>query len=104
MFYDVTELLSGTKYVTANLMFPMICNIFLAIKKWQSSDNPKVEEMSIKMKEKFNKNWSDVHGLMVVAAVLDPRYKLQLLNALFLKIHGSESVAEESVNKVKYVF
>ncbi|CAA0812143.1 Zinc finger BED domain-containing protein DAYSLEEPER [Striga hermonthica] len=101
MFYDVTELLSGTKYVTTNLFFPKICNIFLAIRRWQRSDNPKVEEMSRKMKEKFNKYWSDVHGLMVVAVVLDPRYKLQLLNALFLKIHGSVSVADESVNKVK---
>jgi glutamine amidotransferase PdxT len=57
--------------------------------------------MSSKMKEKFNKYWIDVHGLMAVAAVLDPRYKLHLLNALFLKIHGSESTTMEAVNKVK---
>jgi len=101
MFYDVTEVLSGTKYVTANLFFPKICNIFMAIRKWLSSDIPKIEEMSIKMKEIFNKYWSDVHGLMAVAAVLDPRFKLHLLNALFHKIHGSESVAVESSNKVK---
>jgi len=62
----------------------------LAIRKWQSSDIPKVKEISTKMKEIFNKYWSDVHGLMVVAVILDPRYKLQLLNALFLKIHGLE--------------
>jgi hypothetical protein len=101
MFYDVTELLSGTRYITANLFFPKICNSFLAIRKWQSCNIPKVEEMSIKIKEKFNKYWSDVHGLMAIAAVLDPRYKLQLLGALFLKIHRLESVAMEAVNKVK---
>jgi hypothetical protein len=101
MFYDVTNLLSGTSYVTANLFFPKITNIYLAIRKWQVSDNSEVEEMSTRMKEKFNKYWSDVHGLMAVAAVLDPRYKLHLLNALFLKIHGSESIAIEAVNKVK---
>lgn len=55
MFYDVTELLSGISYVTANLFFPKIINIFLAIRKWQTSAIPKVEEMSCKMKEKFNK-------------------------------------------------
>jgi hypothetical protein len=65
------------------------------------SDNPKAEEMSSKMKEKFNKYWSDVHGLMVVAAVLDPRYKIQLLKALFLKIHGSKSIDVEAIEKVK---
>jgi hypothetical protein len=57
--------------------------------------------MSSKMKEKFNKYWSDVHGLMVVAVVLDPRYKIQLLNALFLKIHGSKSIDVEAIEKVK---
>jgi hypothetical protein len=101
LFYDVTELLSGTRYVTANLYFPKICNILLTIRRWLSSDIPKIEEMSVKMKEKFNKYWSDVHGLMAVAAALDPRYKLHLLKALFLKIHGSVSEADESVNKVK---
>jgi hypothetical protein len=80
VFYDVTELLLGTKYVTTNLFFPKICNIFFAIRKWQSSDILKVEEMSIKMKEKFNKYWSDVHGLMVVAVVLDPRYNFFFWN------------------------
>ena len=53
------------------------------------------------MKEKFNKYWSDVHGLMAAVAVLDHCYKLQLLNALFLKIHGLESIAMEAVHKVK---
>jgi hypothetical protein len=69
MFYDVTELLSATRYVTgtANLFFPKITNIYLAL----GSENPKVEEMSSRMKEKFNKYLSDVHGLMVVAAALD---------------------------------
>ena len=89
MFYDVTELLSGTKYVTANLFFPKITNIYLTIRKWTNSGIPKVEEMSTRMKAKFNKYWSDVHGLMAAAAVLDPRYKLQLLSALFNKINGN---------------
>ena len=55
LFYDVTELLSGTRYVTANLYFPKICNILLTIRRCLRSDIPKIEEMSIKMKEKFNK-------------------------------------------------
>jgi len=97
MFYDVTELLSGTKYVTANLFFPKITNIYLTIRKWTNSGIPKVEEMSTRMKAKFNKYWSDVHGLMAAAAVLDPRYKLQLLSALFNKIHGNESTAKDVV-------
>ena len=33
VFFDVTELLSGTSYVTASLFFPQICGIRLAIRK-----------------------------------------------------------------------
>ena len=87
--------------MTANLFFLKITNIYLAIRKWISSDVPKVEEMYTRMKEKFNKYWSDVHDLMDVAAVLDPRYKLQLLSALFNKIHDSESTTKDCVQKVK---
>lgn len=42
-----------------------------------------------------------MHGLIAVVAVLDPRYKLHLLNALFIKIHESESTATDAVHKVK---
>jgi hypothetical protein len=41
--------------VIANLIFPKTCAIFLGIEKWRSSAIPKVEEMSLLMKEKFKK-------------------------------------------------
>jgi hypothetical protein len=55
IFFDATELLSRTKYVTTNLFSPKICGIYLAIEKWRTSDIPKVEEMLALMKEKFKK-------------------------------------------------
>jgi hypothetical protein len=61
----------------------------LAISKWRTSDIPEVEEMSALMKEKFNKYWKDVHGLMTVATVLDPRFKLQFWSAFYTHIYGT---------------
>jgi hypothetical protein len=102
MFYDATELLSSTHYVTANLFFPKICGIYLAIEKWRTSSIPKVEEMSALMKEKFNKYWTDVHGPMEVATVLDPRYKLKFMKAFYSTIYGEESVVIEiQVSRVR---
>jgi hypothetical protein len=72
MFYDATKLLSGTHYATSNIFFPKICGIYLVIEKWRTSSILKVEEMSALMKKKFNKYWTDVHGLMEVATILDP--------------------------------
>ena len=64
----------------------------MAIEKWRTSAIPKVEDMSLLMKEKFNKYWADVHGLMEIATVLDPRYKLKITKA-FYAMHGEESPA-----------
>ncbi|CAL4995014.1 unnamed protein product [Urochloa decumbens] len=52
------------------------------------------------MKQKFDKYWSDIHGLMAVATVLDPRFKLQMLTAFFTSVYGIERAATE-VEKVR---
>jgi hypothetical protein len=96
IFYDATELLSGTNYATTNLFFPKICGIYLSIEKCWTSFIPKVEEMSVLMKEKFRKYWLDVHVLMEVATILDPRYKLKFMKAFYNTIYGEESSVTES--------
>jgi hypothetical protein len=60
--------------------------------------------MSNLMKEKFDKYWSDVHGLLAVAAVLDPRFKLQMLRAFFTSVFGVDqaTVEEERVRNLLY--
>lgn len=100
LFYDISELLCGTKYVTANLFFPKICGVYLAIRKWRASGHPRIEEMSALMKEKFDKYWKDVHGLMAVAVVLDPRFKLHMLQAFFTSVYGLDQAAVE-VEKIR---
>ena len=92
--------MSGTKYVTVNLFFPKVCGIYLALQKWSKSNNPVVERMAESMKAKFNKYWADVHGLMAVATMLDPRFKLHMLKALFTSIYGLEGT-ENTVVEVK---
>jgi hypothetical protein len=47
--------------------------------------------MSLLMKEKFKKYWADVHGLMKIATILDPRYKLKFMKAFYTTIYGEES-------------
>ncbi|XP_037451414.1 zinc finger BED domain-containing protein RICESLEEPER 2-like [Triticum dicoccoides] len=56
--------------------------------------------MSEEMKQKFDKYWKDVHGLMSVATVLDPRYKLHMLQALFGSLYGIE-YADVKVDEVR---
>ena len=109
LFYDVTCLWSGTRYVTANMFFPKVCGIKLAIRKWTTldyellqdmSDEMKkkyevMQQMSEEMKKKFQKYWTDIHGLMAIATVLDPRYKLHMVQALYGPLYGPEAAIQE---------
>ena len=114
LFYDITTLWSGTRYVIANMFFPKVCGIQLAIRKWttpdyellqQMSEEMKkkyelMQQMSKEMKKKFQKYWTDIHGLMAIATVLDPRYKLHMVQALYGSLYGPEAASLE-VMRVK---
>ncbi|XP_022865255.1 zinc finger BED domain-containing protein RICESLEEPER 2-like [Olea europaea var. sylvestris] len=99
IFYEATELFSGTKYPTANLYFPNICDIKLAIRDWSTSSCDEVKWMASSMKEKFDKYWSGMHEILAVATILDPRYKMKLVEYYFPLIFGDE--AQEEAEKIR---
>lgn len=98
IFYETTEMFSGTKYATANLYFPNICKIILALNEWVISGNHTLTMMAMNMLEKFEKYWDNVHGIMGVATILDPRYKTSLLEYYFESIYGSN--AENEIERI----
>ncbi|CAN1331093.1 Zinc finger BED domain-containing protein DAYSLEEPER [Linum perenne] len=73
LFYDITELFSGSKYPTANLFFEKICDIKVGINEWLVDEDPFISNMASNMLFKFDKYWSSIHDVLAVAAVFDPR-------------------------------
>ncbi|XP_028214896.1 zinc finger BED domain-containing protein RICESLEEPER 2-like [Glycine soja] len=94
LFNTITELFSSTKHSTANLYFPNICEIKLAIKQWITSPNPMVQQMAKNMMIKFDKYWGVIHNVMGVATVLDPRYKMELLEYYYEKLYEHDSFTQ----------
>jgi len=90
LFYQLTELFSGTKYVTANIFFPKVCEIKLKINSWKEDENEIIRNMSTAMIEKYDKYWYDIQGLMAVAVILDPRLKMIMLQACYMALLGQE--------------
>nr|KAJ0191356.1 hypothetical protein LSAT_V11C800437070 [Lactuca sativa] len=90
IFYSVTELFSGTKYPTTNIFFPKICEIKLALKKWDDSKFIEVSTMASSMVTKFDKYWEDSYGVMSMATILDPRFKMKILEYFFPLIYGDD--------------
>ncbi|CAN6696665.1 unnamed protein product [Malus baccata var. baccata] len=99
LFYNVSELFSGTKYPTTNLYFPKICEIRLSLTRWLTSRRDEIKNMARSMIEKFDKYWSVIHGIMVVTTVLDPRFKMRLIEYFFPLMYGQ--YASNEIDKIR---
>ncbi|XP_039132325.1 zinc finger BED domain-containing protein RICESLEEPER 2-like [Dioscorea cayenensis subsp. rotundata] len=87
IFYDVTHLFSGCLYPTANTFLPEVWKVKEVLDIHSKSSNLFLRNVAIVMGEKFDKYWKDCNMLMAIAAVLDPRYKMVLINFCFPRIY-----------------
>lgn len=91
IFYDVTLLLSSTDHPTANLFFEEFCEIQLQLVEWLNAEDELVRSIASMMKEKFDKYWDKCNTTLAVASVLDPRYKMKLVECYYPQIYGDTS-------------
>ncbi|KAK2652580.1 hypothetical protein Ddye_012436 [Dipteronia dyeriana] len=101
VFYQATEEFSGTKYPTANNYLPTVCDIRDAINDWSTSICEQIKLMASSMAHKFDSYWGNFHGIMVVATILDPRYKMKVMECYFHSFYGDGSSYE--INKIQQV-
>ncbi|KAK2648533.1 hypothetical protein Ddye_016022 [Dipteronia dyeriana] len=64
---------------------------------WLNSHNIEIQAMARGMIAKFYKYWRDIPGVIVVAVVLDPRYKMLLVDFHFSKIYGSSASSQREI-------
>ncbi|KAH1264817.1 Zinc finger BED domain-containing protein RICESLEEPER 3 [Glycine max] len=57
IFNDIIEMIYGTKYPTANIYFPQICEIKMTLSEWVNSPNEVIQKMAGKMLQKFDSYW-----------------------------------------------
>ncbi|XP_059435370.1 zinc finger BED domain-containing protein RICESLEEPER 2-like [Corylus avellana] len=86
-FYQATCAFSGTKYSTANLYFPVIAMIYVSLKEDVLSEDEHKSLIATQMLFKFEKYWLEFSEVLAVAVILDPRYKLHLVNYYYTKIY-----------------
>jgi hypothetical protein len=103
VFYEVTIEISGSSYSTSNNYFNILQNVYNTLIEYCESDDDLLSSMAIRMKIKYNKYWGDfekINPLLFVAAVLDPRYKIIILEFWFKSNIGEEK-AERIIIKLK---
>ncbi|KAK9279908.1 hypothetical protein L1049_013592 [Liquidambar formosana] len=103
-FYIVTIRISGSKYITSNSYFKEMNDIQKTLLKWSQDENTLFRDMAKKMYAKFEKycNIGKVNMILIIAMVLDPRYKLKYVKFSYTKFYDSSKV-DEIIAKVKSV-
>ncbi|CAN0915443.1 Putative AC transposase [Linum grandiflorum] len=100
-FHDVTKVFSGTTYPTSNVLFPHICEVKVDLRQWVMTSNETIKRMSEQMLIKFDRYWEVIEGPMAIAVVLDPRYKLKMVEWAFPNIYGDRARCE--LDRIKYL-
>ncbi|XP_072056297.1 zinc finger BED domain-containing protein RICESLEEPER 3-like [Arachis hypogaea] len=57
--------------------------------------------MACMMKRKFDKYWEEIHGIMGVTAILDPRYKLDVVEYKFVRVCENSNECTRKVERIK---
>ncbi|PKA54111.1 Putative AC transposase [Apostasia shenzhenica] len=99
VFYDITCIFSGTKYLTSKFYFPAIFRAYITIIDQMSSTEDYMKRMAQNMFSKFEKYWSKFYMILSIAVVLDPRHKLNLIDWCYKRVYGER--ANEEFFKLK---
>ena len=99
LFYNVTEFFSGCKYPTTNMYFTLVCELKISLNEWNLSSNEMISSMAESMLAKFYSCWANINVVMAIATILDPRYKIKLLEFYYPNIYGDNSDLE--IEKIK---
>ncbi|KAK9037534.1 hypothetical protein V6N11_022442 [Hibiscus sabdariffa] len=98
LFVEVTNVFTRSKYPTANIFFPEICDIHLQLIEWCKNPDKYICSLALKMRKKFEEYWDKCNVGLAVAAMLDPRFKMKLLEYYYPQIYGdSASVVIDEV-------
>ncbi|RLN04677.1 activator-like transposable element [Panicum miliaceum] len=105
-FFDLTELLSGILYPTANLFYRGFYEIKILLDEWRLSGDGTISDMAISMSKKFNKYRKKSSTTLAIACFLDPRYKKRLIEFYMRKFYGHASNVrvDEIVDVIKKLY
>ncbi|KAL2934091.1 putative AC transposase [Bienertia sinuspersici] len=102
-FYDITELFSGTQYLTSNSYLACIIHIEKLLYDSHKDPSNAVRKMAKPKWEKFDKYWFDHSLILSFGLLLDPRYKMACLNDLYSSLYVPIAV-EGKINEIHIAF
>ncbi|KAL4396127.1 zinc finger BED domain-containing protein RICESLEEPER 2 [Arachis hypogaea] len=106
LFVDVIEIFTRSKFPTANIYFPELCDVKLNLNEWCKNSDECISSLALRLRSKFDEYWEKCSLGLAVAAMLDPRFKMKLLDYYYPQIYGSMSPGriEEVFEGVKALY
>ncbi|XP_039037037.1 zinc finger BED domain-containing protein RICESLEEPER 1-like [Hibiscus syriacus] len=92
LFIEIISVFSSNKVPTANIYFQEICHVHIQLIDWSKSPDNFLSSLAAKMKAKFDKYWNKCILSLAVAAILDPRFKMKLVEYYYSQIYGSTAL------------
>ncbi|XP_071940783.1 zinc finger BED domain-containing protein RICESLEEPER 2-like [Coffea arabica] len=102
IFYEITNIISGSDYPTANLFLVELYRIKELLNEKALDFSDHIRFMAESMTQKFDKYWGENNVLMSLGAILDPRYKMVLVNHTFPVIYG-EVAALRNIDEIRCI-
>ncbi|XP_075473679.1 zinc finger BED domain-containing protein RICESLEEPER 2-like [Primulina tabacum] len=102
-FYNLTLRVSGSLYVTSNVHFHEIGELYCVLKLLIEGDDINLSLMARRMKAKFDKYWGapeKMNKMIFVSCVLDPRFKFDYVAFVILRMYEQEK-GEKMIDEVK---
>ncbi|XP_058756639.1 zinc finger BED domain-containing protein DAYSLEEPER-like [Vicia villosa] len=89
--YDAANILMTPTYPTAITFFHEIWKLHLDLARAVMNEDPFISNLTKSMHEKIEKYWRDCSLALVIAVVMDPRFKMKLVEFSFTKIYGEDA-------------
>ena len=93
VFEEIKNVILGSEYPTVNILLLEVWKIKEVLNEKSLDENDYISAMACKMKLKFDKYWGECNFVVAIAVVLDPQFKMTLINFSFPKIYQGFVVA-----------
>ncbi|VFQ67388.1 unnamed protein product [Cuscuta campestris] len=97
ILFNTASLLAGPRIPTSNVFFHEAWKIQLELARASVSEDPFVYGLTKLMQEKFDRYWTSCYLILSIAVIVDPRFKMKLVDFSFSKIYGKDATSHASV-------
>lgn len=91
LLFDAANILTTTTNPTPITFFHEVWKIQSELARAVTSEDPFIGSLTKRMQEKIDEYWKDCSLALATAVVMDPRFKMKLVEFSFNKIYGEEA-------------